>query len=238
MHVERGRLRAIAFSGRPTIEVPGPVVSTLPLPTLVRLLGDAVPEQARTLAATLRFRHLRIVFLRLAVARCSPNATIYLPDPRLAVSRISEPKNRSVAMAPAHETGLVCEMPCFAGDALHALDETALAERLVGELAGAGLIDAGKVLGWRHHFLPNAYPVYALDYADAVYGIRSALARVPGLDLLGRAGTFWYSHLHDQLRSARDYVRSLRTTRGTADAEHLTAHADVRRETVPGPAAA
>ena len=58
----------------------------------------------------LRFRHVRIVFLRLGVPRHSRNATIYLPDPRLAVSRISEPKNRSAAMAPAHETGLVAEV--------------------------------------------------------------------------------------------------------------------------------
>lgn len=238
LHVERGRVRAMAFTNRPSVDVPGRLVSTLPLPTLVRLLGDALPESVHALAATLRFRHLRIVFLRLGVPHCSANATIYLPDPRLCVSRVSEPKNRSAAMAPPHETGLVCEMPCFAGDAIHGMDDADLAARIVRELDGAGVIDAGRVLGWRHHLLPNAYPVYALGYADVVRRVRAALGGVSDLDLLGRNGTFWYSHLHDQLRSARDYARSLRSARGASDAEHLAAHADVRRETVPGPAAA
>jgi hypothetical protein len=39
--------------------------------------------------------------------------------------------------------------------------------------------------------------------------IREALGRFSNLETLGRAGGFVYSHLHDQLRFGRDFVRAL-----------------------------
>jgi len=135
--------------------------------------GDALPAAARRAAARLRFRHIRLVFLRLGIPRHSRNATIYVPDPRLAVSRLCEPKNRSPAMAPEGETGLVVEVPCSTGDALYELDGDLLAARVVAELGGIGLLDPRTVLGSESRMLLNAYPVYSLDYAEHV-DLRSA----------------------------------------------------------------
>jgi protoporphyrinogen oxidase len=210
-----GRLiRAVRFTGRSPLAVGGRLASTLPLTVLVRALGGALPAEAGRAAARLRFRHIRLVFLRLARARHSANATIYIPDPRLAVSRVSEPKNRSEAMAPPHETGLLAEVPCSTGDELFQLSEAALGERVVAELASIGLLAPGAVLGRETRLLPNAYPVYALGYAEQVKVIGEALAEIDNLDVLGRGGMFWYSHLHDQLRLAKDYVRSLASLDG------------------------
>jgi protoporphyrinogen oxidase len=65
------------------------------------------------------------------------------------------------------------------------------------------------VIDSRHHFIANAYPVYANDYARDVSVVREALAPIVNLETLGRAGRFVYSHLHDQLRFGKDYVRNL-----------------------------
>jgi len=220
LECEGGMIRAIRFTGRPPVAVEGRLVSTLPLTVLVRALGPALPAEARRAAAQLRFRHIRLVFLRLAGARHSANATIYVPDPRLAVSRLSEPKNRSSDMAPHHETGLLAEVPCSTGDDLCGLEGAALAERVVAELAAIGLIEPSAVLGCETRMLWNAYPVYALGYAEHVRIIGLALAEFENLDVLGRGGRFWYSHLHDQLRSAKDYVRSL-VPRETSVSPHI-----------------
>jgi protoporphyrinogen oxidase len=222
-----GRIRAIRLAGRAPVPVEGRVVATLPLSLLARLLGDAVPDGARRAAAGLRFRHVRLVFLRLAVARVSDNATIYLPDPALCVSRVSEPRNRSPALAPAGETGLAVEVPCSAGDVIADLGDGALAARVMAELTGIGLVAPRSVLGWRHHLLPNAYPVYSLDWTGAVEAVRAGLDGLANLDLLGRAGLFWYSHFHDQLRAAKDFVRSAapEAARETQQvASHAAAH--------------
>lgn len=231
-----GNIRALGFAASPSqppaalgrVPVEGRVVSTLPLPLLARLLGDALPASAHAAAAQLRFRHVRLVFLRLSVARCSRNATLYLPDPKLCVSRVTEPKNRSAAMSPAHETSLVAEVPCSTGEPLASLPEAELVRRVIGELAGAGLLDPATVLEWRAHFLPNAYPVYARGFDRQVSILRAALSRIGNLDLLGRSGLFWYSHLHDQLKLAKEYV--------TSRAQHAEAHPQVGEQAEPGPA--
>ncbi|HTD52427.1 MAG TPA: hypothetical protein VK780_05335, partial [Thermoanaerobaculia bacterium] len=157
----------------------------------------------------LSFRHVRLLFLRLQSARMSGNASIYIPDPAFCISRIYEPKNRSAAMAPDGETSVVVEAPCFLGDAVQALPADEFAERVVGELTTLRLLNPRDVIESRHHFIANAYPVYTNDYARNVRVIREALAGISNLETIGRAGRFVYSHLHDQLRFGKDYVRNL-----------------------------
>ncbi len=204
-----GAVRRIHFAAGPPAEVPDRVVSTLPLPLLVKLLGDALPESAREAAARLRFRHVRLLFLRLASKGISDKASIYIPDPAFCISRIYEPRNRSAAMAPEGETSLVVEAPCFSGDAIERLPADAFAERVVHELSALRLIEPRDVVESRLHFIPNAYPVYASGYERDVAAVGDALAPIDNLETVGRAGRFVYSHLHDQLRFGRDYVRSI-----------------------------
>ncbi len=211
-----GRIRRVHFANGAVIEPAGRVVSTLPVTLLVALLGADAPPAAREAAAKLRFRHVRLLFLRLAQPRVSPNASIYVPDPRLCVCRVSEPRNRSAAMAPKDETALVVEVPCFADDPVGRLGNEALAERVIDELASISLITRSRVIEWRHHFLANAYPVYALDYRHHMERMLHALSAIGNLDTLGRGGQFFYSHLHDQIGFGRDYVARLQSRHQTA----------------------
>ncbi|MBI5202130.1 MAG: FAD-dependent oxidoreductase [Elusimicrobia bacterium] len=209
LDVEGGRLVRVRWRDGEPLDVEGRVVSTLPLPALARLLGEHSGPFALEAAARLRFRRLRLVFLRLAQPRVSENASIYLPEARYCVSRVHEPKNRSAAMAPADETSLVAEVPCFPGDAIDELTAPALARRVVDELDAIGLISGGRVLEWRHELLPFAYPVYSRGYEADVAAVRRGVSGISNLDTVGRAGAFHYSHLHDQLRFAKDYVAAL-----------------------------
>ena len=109
--IHDGRITRVLLAGRAAAEVGDRLVSTLPLTVLVRLLGATVPESARRAAESLRFRSVRLVVLRLGCPRVSSRASLYVPDPRLCVARVSEPKNRSARMAPADETTLVAEVP-------------------------------------------------------------------------------------------------------------------------------
>jgi len=63
---------------------------------------------------------------------------------------------------------LLVEVPCFDGDTAYSMDAEGLARRAAGELDQVGIIERSKVIEWRHHFLPNAYPVYSLNYSDKV----------------------------------------------------------------------
>jgi protoporphyrinogen oxidase len=210
LECEAGVVRRIHCSGGRTLEAPERVVSTLPMPLLVRLLGAAVPDEARAAASRLRFRHVRLLFFRIRSERVSRYASLYVPDPAFCVSRVYEPRNRSEAMAPDGETSLVAEVPCFPGDDVERLPDEALAERVKAELDALRLGRRLDVAEWRHHRIPNAYPVYSIDYAENVRVVRSGLESITNLETIGRAGRFLYSHLHDQLRFGKDYAQRLR----------------------------
>ena len=206
---ERGRIRRIRFNGAPAFEPAGRIVSTLPLTVLAGFLGNELSATALAAARELRFRQIRLFFIRLKRAQVSPNASIYIPDHKFCISRLYEPKNRSKAMAPEDETSLVAEAPCFEGDSVHSMTAEDLANRVIGELSELGIINRDEVIEWRHHMLRNAYPVYSLDYGRAVEVIRKDIAEIGNLDLIGRGGLFVYTHLHDQMRFGKDYVKEL-----------------------------
>jgi protoporphyrinogen oxidase len=128
-----------------------------------------------------------------------------------------EPKNRSPKMAPPDETSLVVEVPCFTDDPIYTTTTEDLATRVIAEFDSIGIIAAKNVVEWRHHFLPNAYPVYSLGYEQQVARIIAGLHAITNLDLIGRGGQFFYSHLHDQLRFGKDYVANM------ADSEDIDA---------------
>ena len=208
LEIEDGIVRALGSKGR-AIEVAGPIVWTLPLTLLVRLAGAHVPEAAREAASSLRFRDVRLVFLRLSRPSVSPNASVYVPDPARLVTRLYEPRNRSNAMAPEGETSLVAEVPCFPGDPVHDLAEEALIRRTIHEIASLDLIEPADVVETRHHFLRNAYPVYERGYQEKLQTVIDGVSHLGNVHLLGRGGQFFYSHLHDQMRAARDFVDAL-----------------------------
>jgi protoporphyrinogen oxidase len=214
LECSQGSVTRIRFAGGETFTPPGRILSTLPLTLLAKLLGDELTETARRAAGELRFRHIRLIFIRLGRSRLSANASIYIPDPEFCISRLYEPKNRSSYMAPDHETSLVVEVPCFSDDPIDLLTPDELAERVISELVQLSLISRDEVIEWKHHYLANAYPVYTQNYAGRVTVIRDALRQIGNLDTIGRAGLFHYSHLHDQLRFGKDYIEVLLTRDG------------------------
>ncbi len=109
-------------------------------------------------------------------------------------------------------TSLVAAIPCSRGEALCAIPDETLKDRVVSEISQTGLIRPSDVLDWRHHLLTDAYPLYSLNYKELVTTISQALGEFTNLRTVGRNGTFFYSHLHDQLRMGRDFVVTLSKT--------------------------
>jgi len=219
LQCEDGAITRIHFAGGQVAEPRGRVVSTLPLTVLVEFLGEQMSADVRQAAASLRFRQIRLFFLRLKRPQLSTNASIYIPDPEFCISRLYEPKNRSAAMAPPDETSVVVEVPCFLDDPIQRMPNEDLAERVKTELVALKLVKREEVVEWKHHFLANAYPVYSTDYSSEIRIITEALAQISNLSTLGRAGLFFYGHLHDQLRMAKDCVADHLQSRKEGDME-------------------
>jgi protoporphyrinogen oxidase len=159
------------------------VISTMPLPAMVRLTGGK---------SGLTFRGLRFFNMPMAVADVSPWTWQYLSDPDILATRLQEPKRRSPEMAPPGMSSLMLESPCDPGDAVWAMDDEALFQRVSRDLASLGIdpdLSTGEFFSVR---APNAYPLMECGYELERQRAFAHLARFPNLVQCGRQGTFRY----------------------------------------------
>ena len=181
-------------------------IATLPLDRLVAMLHPPPPAALLADAASLRYRSLVLVMLRVDQPTVSPYATIYLPDPALPITRIHEPRNRCVTMAPSGCTSLVAELPCWPDDQIWAADDGALKAQVVGDLHRLGLLDPARILGASVVRLVDAYPVLHGQHEAQVRRLLSWLARFENLQLAGRNARFAYLSLHESIAEGQAAV--------------------------------
>lgn len=199
-----------------------PVVSTLPLGELLELLDPRPPDSVLAAARSLKFRDVVLVAVFLDRESVTPNATVYFPGPEFPFTRVCEPRNRSAGMAPPGKTALVAEIPV---DAVASRDERVAGHAhppsrsdeswlspAVDALGALGWARKGEILGTAVHRIRHAYPVLDLGIASRLGEAVGWMSRLENLRIAGRAGTFTYSHLHDQLAEARDLVTEMTAT--------------------------
>ena len=104
-------------------------------------------------------------------------------------------------MAPNGKTHLVVEYFCFKEDAIWTATDTALAQRTVRELSKLGIIEAEEVYDSVVQRIPNAYPLFEVNYIEKQKCIVEYLDRFSNLELVGRGGQFEYYNTDHAMES-------------------------------------
>jgi protoporphyrinogen oxidase len=177
----------------------GELLSTVPLPNLVRMLRPELPGELARAADALRFRALTFVNLMLGREDFSENTWMYVASGALTTSRIQEPKRRSPAMAPAGRTSLMLEVPCDVGDATWRADIAELRDRGQRELAALGF-EVDDVLGAFSVRVPHGYPVYHRGYDRDRRALLAEVDRFANVRTAGRQGLFRYVFMDAAMR--------------------------------------
>lgn len=193
-----GRVRVTVEDGR-SFEA-DMALSTIPVTALARLVRPAPPPEALEAAASLRYRAMLLIYLTLDVNQYTEFDAHYFPSEQVRVTRVSEPKNYSLAGAKGRTT-LCAELPCDPADAVwQAPDEE------LGRLAAEALETAGlprpAVAEIAVRRLKQAYPVYAQGYSKDFEKLDSWLGGIDGLVTLGRQGLFVHDNTHHTLAMA------------------------------------
>ena len=212
------RIAAVEVNGSETLPVDR-VVSTIPLRKLVESLHPTPPREILHLAAALRHRALVLVCLFLARERISSNATIYFPGREFPFTRVSEPKNRSLLMAPSGSTSLVAELPADQGDSIWNRADDQLVAEVAESFRRLGWIREGDIVGSAVMRLPDAYAVLTKEASRAVTSIAAYLREFGNLTIVGRNGSHVYSHIHDAINDGRVTVQSLLDTQAAPPQE-------------------
>ena len=135
------------------------LISTMPLPTLVRLMGNEVPPEVREAARGLRHVSVRCVHLGVGRENLTEKHWIYYPE-QTVFHRVFVQGNASPHCNPAGGFGLTCEITYSAYKPLPC-DGNALIERCIEDCRQVGLFQASDpIWATAQVDLPYAYVVY------------------------------------------------------------------------------
>jgi protoporphyrinogen oxidase len=197
VHHEHGQVTSVTVCGggeRQRFPVRG-VVSSIPLPSLVRRLDPALPSAALDAAGRLKFRDFIIVVLILKKPEIFPDQWIYVHSPDVKVGRIQNFKNWSAALVPdSSKTSLGMEYFCDFGDAVWTMSDDALARLAASELERVGLATSALVEDSCVIRQRRAYPIYDVEYRGHVESLRRALGTFRNLQTIGRNGMHRYNN--------------------------------------------
>ena len=135
------------------------LVSTMPLPSLIKAMGSEVPEEVKAAAAALRHTSVRCVNLGIGREKLTEKHWIYYPEDSV-FHRIFVQGNASPHCNPEGGFGLTCEitygplkpLPCDGDD---------LIRRCIDDCVKVGIIDADDAIQAANQVdMPYAYVVY------------------------------------------------------------------------------
>ena len=208
VHHDGGAITTVDVNGHLCLEVDR-LVSTIPLPRLVRLLDPPLPDDVAGDASLLRFRSLRVVALCIDRPSVTGSATVYFPDRAMPFTRVFEPRNRSAVMSPPGQTSLVAEIPCAKTDPAWMESDEALVGATTSALASLLGFRPEDVIDSMALRVPDAYPVLDLDGESRAQRVRARLEQFRNLELTGRGGRFEYAWIHGLLREGRHIVERI-----------------------------
>ena len=172
-----------------------------------------------------------LLYLELGARSYTPFDAHYFPGPETVFSRLSEPRNYSMAETPADRTGLCLEIPCTMGDALWDMSDGELSALAAAQLVAAGLPRPPIQAAFTRR-LAHAYPSYTLDYSRRLTILEDSLQGIPGLASIGRQGLFAHDNTHHAMETGVEAAACLDPDAGWNARRWAEARVGFREHTV------
>lgn len=196
--VDQGKVAKVVVNGR---EAPCDLlVWTAPPPQLLQMLGRGTTD--------LEYLPLLLLNYEVEGEPLMDYQWCYFGDERIPFNRVSIPARFNPALAPPGKTGICVEVTSSSksvSDRVESLDR-AVRKGLVevGLVAGEDAITGVHV-----EKVPNAYPLYRLNYQNEFQKTAAIVAEYGNIELLGRTGSFWYNNMDHSIEAALDLALSL-----------------------------
>jgi protoporphyrinogen oxidase len=202
------------------------LISSLPLPVLVRMVDDA-PAAVREAAARLRWNTVYTVMIGVRRPEISDHHWVYFHEDEFVFHRISYPMNFSPTLVPDGCSSIMAEISHSSYRDVSGRD---LVQETIDGLQRAGVLrpDEEIVLGMVAPIAP-AYVIYSLDHEACVATILEWLQRV-GIRTVGRFGEWQYFNMDQAIGSGRAAAHAIASERlvDLVAAEAREAEAEVR----------
>lgn len=180
------------------------LISSIPLPELVRLCAQRPPRAVRDAAANLKATTVTYVNVAVRGTAGPPYQWVYVPEERYRFYRIGSASTTHPPLAPLGHRSFHVEFS-HRGD-LSAAD--ARDEAIAGLIELGFVSSAGDILFAEPHEIPFAYVIFDAQHGPAMRTIAEWLVRV-GVRSCGRYGAWEYSSMEDAIIAGRTAARSL-----------------------------
>lgn len=184
-------------------------ISSIPMTSLIRMIHPKVPRDVLEAASKLRYRDLVVVAVMLDRERATDQTWIYIPERKVPLGRIHEPKNWSYKMAPSDKTLLVAEFFCFEGDKIWESSDWQLTEITAHHLEKLGIVKAGEVIDSAVVRVPKAYPLLEVGYREYYGKVLDYLNKFENLHTIGRNGLFKYLNMDHAIDTGLDLAHRI-----------------------------
>ncbi len=179
------------------------VISSMPIPELVRAMDPPAPAPVLAAADGLSFRDFLTVALVVPASAGFPDNWIYIHETGVRVGRVQNFGSWSPQLVKDGFTCLGLEYFVSEGDDLWESSDDDLVALGMRELVQLGLVGDGQVEAGYVVRVPKAYPVYDEGYAERVDVLRGWLsATVPNVHPVGRNGMHRYNNQDHSMLTA------------------------------------
>jgi protoporphyrinogen oxidase len=186
------------------------LVSTIPLPELIAVLGPGVPRRVVEATQRLKFNSMAVCVLRVRRDRLGNNFALLVPDRRVPFHRVAK---LNFLAPPSTDDGgstLSAEVTYRAEDPVDQMRDDELAEKVTRGLGLLGLIDPGReVLAQEVFRVRYAYVIYDLAHRRNVQVVRDYCEQRLGITLHGRFGEFEYLNMDGVIRRSLERGQQL-----------------------------
>jgi protoporphyrinogen oxidase len=197
-----GRAHTVVLAGGERLPASA-VISSMPMPELVRALDPPAPAHVLQAADGLSFRDFLTVALVVPVSAGFPDNWIYIHEPGVRVGRVQNFGSWSPQLVKDGFTCLGLEYFVSQGDDLWQSSDEDLIALGKTEIAQLGLARTEQVQAGYVVRVPKAYPVYDEGYAERVDVLRTWLAEaVPNVHPVGRNGMHRYNNQDHSMLTA------------------------------------
>jgi protoporphyrinogen oxidase/glycosyltransferase involved in cell wall biosynthesis len=188
------------------------LISTMPLPELVKLIGAEAPEEVRAAARGLRHISIRCVNIGIARENVTDKHWIYYPEDSI-FHRIFVQGNASPECNAPGGFGFTCEISYSPWKPLP-VDGAALIQRCIDDCIKVGMMSADdKIMVANQVDMPYAYVVYDHARARNVATVRDWLMQYD-IVLAGRYSEWEYYNSDHAFLAGRKAADTVRAARG------------------------
>lgn len=228
-----GKITAVTYiQNEEEITLEGDIfISSMPIKDLVAGMGDAVPAQAKRIAAGLPYRDFVTVGLLLnklnlknetkikTLNNIVPDCWIYVQDTSVKLGRIQIFNNWSPYMVsdPEHKVWIGLEYFCDEGDNFWNMTDQQCIDFAVNELMEMDIIDSkADVLDSHRERVKKAYPAY-FDTYNEIDSLIEYLNTYSNLFCVGRNGQHRYNNMDHSMATSFEAVKNILSGKTTKE---------------------